>query len=180
MPGSQPKLSQEQASELAALYRNGCSLSALAKHFDINTVTVRNYLIRANVPRRSPGNWPHPMADATRDQIVHMYQEGFSQERIAEHLKYSQSKVSAVLKAKGFRSDQDGDRNHRWKGGRTLAGGYVKLRIDYLSPEDAKLARAMMPGDGAYIAEHRLVMARYLGRPLRDDETVHHVDDRDK
>jgi hypothetical protein len=180
MPGSQPRLSEKQALDLVSLYKAGNSMSVLARQFDVNTVTVRNYLIRAGVPRRNRGNWPHLMSDATRKRIVLMYQKGLSQQKIAAELEYSQSKVSSVLKAQGVRTDLDNARNHRWKGGRIVAGRYIKIKISALDPQDQALARAMMPGDSQYILEHRLIMARHLGRPLREDETVHHVDDRDK
>jgi DNA-binding CsgD family transcriptional regulator len=165
--------------KVVSLYKGGHSLNALAERFGVSSKTIRNYLIRAGVPRRNRGNWPHPISEAIRERICRMYAKGLSQETIAAKIGYSQSKVSCVLKARGLRTDLDGERNHSWKGGRIVANGYVKVKISTLEPEGQALARAMLP-DAAYIPEHRLAMARHLGRPLRKDETVHHIDDRDK
>jgi len=59
-----------------------------------------------------------------------------------------------------------GDRNPRWKGGRTRdhAGYMLVLRHDHPEADPA-----------GYVREHRLVMEEVLGRPLRRDEFVHHV-----
>ena len=89
MRGSLPKLSEEQAAQLVSLYQEGRSLNALALQFGVNTVTVRNYLIRAGVPRRNRGTWPHFMSDDTRRQVVRMYAQGLSQEAIAAEIHYS-------------------------------------------------------------------------------------------
>lgn len=54
------------------------------------------------------------------------------------------------------------------------ANGY---RVVTIYPEDAPYYTGSNNGAGLgqRVKEHRLVMARSLGRPLRDDETVHHV-----
>lgn len=46
---------------------------------------------------------------------------------------------------------------------------------EYLSPDDPLLATEMRRGNSFSILQHRLVMARHLGRPLSRHEQVHHV-----
>ena len=50
-----------------------------------------------------------------------------------------------------------GEKSHHWKGGSSLRRGYVRIYD----------GRERVP-------EHRRVAERMLGRPLRDDEIVHH------
>lgn len=64
--------------------------------------------------------------------------------------------------------------NHRWAEGRWKDSrqGYNHLRTDLLSEAD----RALIANPTArQVLEHRLVMARHLGRPLTSVEMVHHV-----
>jgi len=68
---------------------------------------------------------------------------------------------------RGFQ--QIGDKHHKWKGGRTIDPmGYVKV---WLSPNDFFYPMVAKSG---YVLEHRLVMARHLGRCLQSWEKVHH------
>jgi hypothetical protein len=65
-------------------------------------------------------------------------------------------------------------------GGRIIREGYSVLLVAVLSEADQKLARAMQNTKAttrSYISEHRLVMARTLGRPLLKNEIVHHLNE---
>jgi hypothetical protein len=61
-----------------------------------------------------------------------------------------------------------GVNNHCWKGGRYKTLGYIMVTI---SPDDFFYP---MAGSNGYVAEHRLVMAKSLGRNLLNWEWVHH------
>ena len=68
-----------------------------------------------------------------------------------------------------YRSDQM-DEHPSWKGGRMQkSDGYIDI---HLSRSDPLYPMARIDG---YIREHRLVMARHLGRCLLPWEIVHHI-----
>ena len=67
-----------------------------------------------------------------------------------------------------------GPNNPAWKGGITYRkrhGNYVSVRYVRCPADFISMARK----DG-YVMEHRLVMARWVGRPLLRVEVVHHAD----
>ena len=68
-----------------------------------------------------------------------------------------------------------GSEHHMWKGGRTTdTDGYVWLLARFLDEEDRQLAMPMI-NHAKYVLEHRLVMARKMGRSLSRQEVVHHL-----
>lgn len=61
-----------------------------------------------------------------------------------------------------------GENGGRWKGGKRIGrGGYVHV----WKPDHPSLAGTKRK----YVLEHRLVMEQHLGRPLKRDEYVHHL-----
>ena len=61
-----------------------------------------------------------------------------------------------------------GDKSRNWKGGRNAYNGYV---ISYVP--DGDFFRSMANSKN-YVMEHRLIMAKHLGRCLQTWEFVHH------
>jgi hypothetical protein len=67
-----------------------------------------------------------------------------------------------------------GESNPAWKGGATYKrsrGNYVGVRSVRCPPDLKSMAMA-----NGYVMEHRLVMARWVGRALTRTECVHHID----
>lgn len=72
------------------------------------------------------------------------------------------------------RAKMTGEHNPAWKGGATYFrkhGNYAPIKYVRCPPEFVQMARK----DG-YVMEHRLIVARLIGRPLARVEVVHHVD----
>ena len=58
--------------------------------------------------------------------------------------------------------------NSNWKGGRIRGGERGRYWMRHVPTHPAASTQG-------YVLEHRLVMEEFLGRPLADDEIVHHV-----
>jgi hypothetical protein len=74
------------------------------------------------------------------------------------------SSIKQALK-KRYPKGRSGEDHPGWKGGRVMQQGYVLL---YAPDHPAAKSKP-------YVQEHRLVMEAHLGRYLRDNEVVHHL-----
>jgi uncharacterized protein (DUF1330 family) len=59
-----------------------------------------------------------------------------------------------------------GENNSCWKGGKIIYNGYYYIYLP--NHHSQKLSN--------YVAEHRVIMEKYLGRNLKSEEKVHHID----
>ena len=114
------------------------------------------------------------MKDYERDleTIKSMYASGHSLREIGAHFGRSIMYPRRALMRAGvpIRKSHGHEFHKQYKGGRVEANeGYWRQMISADDP------LAVMRNHHVYVLEHRLVMARSLGRPLRDTETVHHI-----
>jgi transposase len=150
--------------ELLRVYmKNEGSISHTAAHFGISANTAYRRLKKAGYTPSGQRGMPRKLPP----DIAEGYRAGMSMNEIAEKYGASLSTVAEALRRAGVSSRRKGG---VWKGGRThTPEGYVMV---YVLPSDPM---AVMRGKRLYVLEHRLVMARHLGRPLDRHETVHHI-----
>ncbi len=153
------------------MYKAGASMKELRTFFGVGHGTLRNALKSRNVELRLNGRY----ADIKDEDIAAAYRSGESQTAIANRLGISQARVSKILKMMGVdiraKGRARGESHGAWKGGRqSTADGYILVWVDTDDP------MFCMTGRHGYALEHRLVMAREIGRPLSKHETVHHID----
>ena len=174
-----PRYSTQQKNEMAELYAKGIGTMEICSRFGCSDGALYTALRRAELPVRGVKS-PRPAtrkAWTTNDieGIVWNWKAGFSKSRIAREYKTYPGAIDCILRAYGYDPSDlryaKGKNNHRWKGGRIVdQAGYVQIRVtDKIKqwlPENWK---------NPYAREHRVVMARHLGRPLSQHETVHHI-----
>lgn len=161
-----------QENEIRAVYEAGATYKQLRERFGAASgYAFKQALKRAGATLRdNPAPLPQPSeVEAVREMAA----KGMGQATISLVIGRSQSFVSRLALRHGIETNKypRGPGHPNWKGGRFIdSNGYVRVWIDRDDP------MALMADALGYVFEHRLVMARKLGRPLTSKETVHHKD----
>lgn len=167
------ELTATQKRHAIQLYQDGRNVPAVAKEFNCGVHLVSDALRGAGIELRKIGQQPYRPSPAARERIVSLYKSGVRVSGIAATTKHGAETIARILRESGVEPEsgpRTGPDSPGWKGGRVrTGGGYIGVYVDRDDP-----LRVMATRDG-YVPEHRLVMARALGRPLEKHETVHHL-----
>ena len=165
------RTNQELETKIVQRYQDGLSLEQVVKELHVTQGTAYRVLKRNGITLRTPN-----MLRTTDniETIRRMCESGAGLRDIMKVLGTSTKTIKRVMQENGMvLKHQLGDKGEKsvgWKGGRNInRSGYVEVWLD---PKDPM---AIMVKYDNYVLEHRLVMARKLGRPLKDYETVHHI-----
>jgi DNA-binding CsgD family transcriptional regulator len=151
--------------DIVRLYRSGLSRSDVADQVGVDRITVRNVLLRRGEPVRDDRRKLKTFTSDEQAEMVALRKNGASIDAIARKFATSISKVRMVLRNGGAGPlHQYKEHPPRFKN-----DGYIMV---WMNPGDPLLSMAHR---NHYVMEHRLVMARSLGRPLEKHETVHHI-----
>lgn len=158
----------------------GESYAAIARSLGVSKAAIANAVKRNGGTPRGRGSYSFPWMMERAGRVRERYEAGESLTDIAADLEVSFTTARFDLLAAGGRTlamdgvrrpERTGRDNHRWKGGSHLNTlGYRLVWVDADDPMASMRAKR-----NHYVFEHRLVMARSLGRPLGSDETVHHI-----
>jgi hypothetical protein len=129
--------------------------------------------------RRSVGtadtSWPR--SEETEIAVCAEYVSGLSVQSVADKHRVARGTVERVLIRNGVarRKNTASTARKRFKNGRVRHySGYIWVMIEHDDPLRSMASRGSGWQNG-YAQEHRIVMARHIGRPLLASESVHHV-----
>lgn len=164
----------EALEKLCQEYLAGDTTEKLADHYETERITVARALKRNGIILRgAQGRKPTMLSDADIRAIIFSYESGSSQESIARKYGTHGQRIAVILKSRGVHRGlrwKDRRKHPLWKGGRIKTKqGYVLVLLELGDPMFS------MASSLGYVFEHRLVMARSLGRPLTEKESVHHI-----
>jgi hypothetical protein len=159
-----------QEQEIREAYESGFTMKQLAEKFGEAT----HYAFKHAIKRAGGTLRDNPVPqikEGELQKIRDLHASGMGQVGISLQIGRSQRFVSRAMRANRIKPHAGKGENHAgWKGGRYKDGnGYIRAWVSMDDP-----LHSMVLNDG-HVLEHRLVMARKLGRPLTRTETVHHI-----
>jgi DNA-binding Lrp family transcriptional regulator len=116
---------------------------------------------------RGPRKWNTKL----NQQLTKFYNSGMPIGQIASCMSVTKPAVESRIKRLHALGILESKRRYGKR--QVTSHGYVKLTVTMLPISQAVLAREMTTNQSIF--EHRLVMALFLGRPLKKTEIVHHL-----
>lgn len=177
-PGPKSVVTEEMLPTIAAMHKDGHAVTVIARKLGISATALYPVLRRMGFVVTRSGR----RSGLTGQQIIKLvaaYEQGESTSSLAAKYGIEAGTVAAYVRAAGVEvrppGFRRGEEHHAWKGGRHVPeDGYVRV---WVRDDEPFFCMAQEhSAHGGYVLEHRLVMAKKLGRPLSDHETVHHKD----
>jgi hypothetical protein len=164
------RFSDDVTKAIATEYAAGALIADLEKKYGGSHYTITRAIKSNGVALRD--NPAPPIRPGEPEKIIALRDQGLTYAKIALALGRTPKVVAKVLQDNGDETGKArGIKHGAWSGGKHVNGaGYVEVLVDADDP------MASMRTLSNYVLEHRLVMARHLGRPLTARETVHHID----
>lgn len=168
-----PTQSVKLHSKISQYVKEGLSVPEMAKELGVHPATLWRRADELGIPVRHHRKANRAVLDSAREDVLMLWGEGQSVTEIARQFEVSRGMVKAWLLRNGqtpTKRPAHGASAGRWAGGHSITSQGYKL----VSVPDNDAARAMTTKKG-YVLEHRLVMARHIGRLLKAGEQVHHI-----
>lgn len=158
--------------EIQALLDQGRTRKEIASLLGLGRHTVQAFLQRRKIPG-IPREKRRLKVDESR--LAVLLAEGHTQAHIATTLGVCQSAIERRIRKLDLSTARTGPkagaRHFEWEGGKMFSDDEYVLIYVPLHPSKDSESRVV-----GYVREHRLVMEVILGRPLTDQEVVHHRD----
>lgn len=184
-------LTQKQETELCIAYEGGASVRQLAIYYGCHYTMIDAVLDKFGIHKQPMGyHSRREKSSEEKARMVNEYREGATTRQLKRNHRCSHRVVVATLDEAGVQRrpknyhlvgrkltlqgrtklselarKQVGKKNPNWRGG-------IIVRHDRRFILDKKHSYA---DSGGYVAEHRLVMERIVGRYLLPQEVVHHI-----
>lgn len=158
------------------------TISEIAEILQVTAVTVGKYMKKYDIKARDTNKERSLLfkLGLTNDQFKKQLEELYLEQRMSINKIASKYAVTSVVIRRRLKeyniplrdhkesilASSTGERNPKWNGGkRTHSEGYIQIA----APDHPN-------ADGCgYIYEHRHVMEVYIGRYLKKDEHIHHI-----